>query len=391
MPEYVDIIMHEESQEGSESILAAWLKKVGDPVKENEPLIEISTDKVSVEIASPASGVLAEIIKNENEEVSPGELLGRIELKEVTAEDEKPKVEVKREDKSPSRPVKLHPQDYSNALKLSPAVKRLLNEHNIDPADIKGTGRGGRITREDVREYLETRSNKAPESNLKGRLVPHTPMRRTISRHMVESLKTSPHVTNLFEADLEALIARRNNLKPEFESKGVRLTYTAFFIQAVVEAVKTVPEVNSRWHDDALEIFDDINVGIATALGDQGLVVPVIKNAEKLDLFETARKLQELTEKARSGKLSPEEVRDGTITISNHGVSGSLMAAPIIINQPQCAILGIGKLEERPVALDGKVVIKPRAYVTLTFDHRILDGYQANKFLEVFVSSLNAF
>ena len=177
-----------------------------------------------------------------------------------------------------------------------------------------------------------------------------------------------------------------------FEKRGAKLTYTAYFVKATVEALKAVPEVNSRWHDDALEIFDDLNIGVATALGSGGLIVPVITKAQDLDLYGIAERLQDLTDRARSEKLDPKDVQNGTFTISNHGVSGSLIAAPIIINQPQSAILGIGKLERRVVAMsDGssEVEVKPMCYVTLTIDHRVLDGFQANQFLTSWVEALS--
>jgi 2-oxoglutarate dehydrogenase E2 component (dihydrolipoamide succinyltransferase) len=195
----------------------------------------------------------------------------------------------------------------------------------------------------------------------------------------------------VFDADLSAVVADRDAHKNDFQDRGVKLTYTAYFVRAAVAALKAVPEANSRWHDDALEIFDDINIGIATALGSGGLIVPVITKAQDLDLFETAKRLQDLTERARTEKLDPKEVQKGTFTISNHGVSGSLIASPIIINQPQVAILGVGKMERRvvPAAVHGDdIAVKPMCYVTLTIDHRVLDGYQANQFLSAWVDAL---
>jgi Pyruvate/2-oxoglutarate dehydrogenase complex, dihydrolipoamide acyltransferase (E2) component, and related enzymes len=225
-----------------------------------------------------------------------------------------------------------------------------------------------------------------------GRRVPHNQMRRSIAQHMVQSVATAPHVTSVFDADLSAVVAHRDANKNEFQSRGVKLTYTAYFVRATVAALKAVPEANSRWHDDALEIFDDINIGVATALGAGGLIVPVILKAQDLDLFATAQALQDLTERARSEKLDARDVQNGTFTISNHGVSGSLMAAPIIINQPQSAILGVGKMERRvvPAAASGdEITVKPMCYVTLTIDHRVLDGFQANQFLTAWVDALS--
>jgi 2-oxoglutarate dehydrogenase E2 component (dihydrolipoamide succinyltransferase) len=224
--------------------------------------------------------------------------------------------------------------------------------------------------------------------------VPHTATRKRIAEHMVQSLlHTAPHVTTVFEADLTAVLEHRQRNKEEFARRGAPLTLTAYFLQATVAAIRAVPEANSRWTDSALEIFDFMHIGVATAL-ETGLVVPVLRDVQARDLFETAKGLEDLVSRAREGRLATTDVRGGTFTISNHGVSGSLVATPIIINQPQAAILGIGKLEKRPVVssdADGgedRIVIRPRCYVTLTIDHRVMDGHQANRFLQTFVARL---
>jgi 2-oxoglutarate dehydrogenase E2 component (dihydrolipoamide succinyltransferase) len=211
---------------------------------------------------------------------------------------------------------------------------------------------------------------------------------------MVQSIAAAPHVTSVFDADLSHIAKHREANKAAFEQRGAKLTFTAYFVKATVDALKAVPEVNSRWHDDALEIFDDINIGVATALGSGGLIVPVITKAQDLDLFGIAERLQDLTDRARNEKLDPRDVQNGTFTISNHGVSGSLIASPIIINQPQSAILGVGKMERRVVPASdtgNDVVVKPMCYVTLTIDHRVLDGFQANQFLTSWVGALSQF
>ena len=212
---------------------------------------------------------------------------------------------------------------------------------------------------------------------------------------MVESmLHTAPHVTSVFDCNLEAVIAHRERERKSFEDRGVRLTFTAYFVQAAAKALSAVPEVNSRFHNDALEIFESCNIGVATSLEKEGLIVPVVRDAAKLDLFAIAEALQDLTTRARSGQLSPADLQGGTFTITNHGTSGSLIATPII-SQPQSAILGIGKLERRPCVVnrDGRESIEPqsRVYVTLTIDHRALDGFVANLFLTEFVRTLESF
>ena len=211
---------------------------------------------------------------------------------------------------------------------------------------------------------------------------------------MVESLlRTAPHVTTVFEADLGAVLAHRERNRAAFAAEGIPLTLTAYFVSACVAAIRAVPEANSRWTEDALELFRQIDIGIATAVEGRGLVVPVIRYVAALDLKGVAVRLNELATRARSEKLTPADVRGGTFTISNHGVSGSLLAAPIIINQPQAAILGIGKLEKRAVVIerDGAetIVVRSRCYVTLTLDHRVMDGHQANRFLSAWVGAID--
>ena len=207
---------------------------------------------------------------------------------------------------------------------------------------------------------------------------------------MVQSLlRTAPHVTTVFEADMGAVIAHRARHRADLEKRGSSLTFTAYFLSAAAVAIRAVPQVNSRWTEQALEIFDHIDIGIATALEDGGLIVPVLRGVESRDIFDIAAALHELIAKARDGKLQPSDLRGGTFTISNHGVSGSLIATPIVINQPQSAILGVGKLEKRAVVdSQDRVVVRPRCYVTLTIDHRVMDGQEANRFLQAFVTAL---
>jgi 2-oxoglutarate dehydrogenase E2 component (dihydrolipoamide succinyltransferase) len=415
----VDVTLPTEQSAGTESVISLWFKAVGEQVTANEPLLEVSTDKVNVEIAAPASGTLAEILKNDGDKVEPGDLVGRIALE---GSNERPEP-APTPTKSDVVPGSLPQADGASktppvgtravgdaASELSPAVRRLLKEHDLDPSTITGTGRGGRITHQDVMNVVESRGGAAERASvttplpasgsargpaaIPSRSVPHTQMRRTIAQHMVNSMSVAPHVTSVFDADLSAIVVHREANKADFKSRGANLTYTAYFVAATVEALKAVPEANSRWHDDRLEIFEDFNIGVATALPKGGLIVPVIRKAQDLDLFAIAERLGDLTERARNAALDPKDVQAGTFTISNHGVSGSLVAAPIVINQPQVAILGVGKLERRVVVEDvnGKeeMVIKPMCYVTLTIDHRVLDGFQANQFLTRFVEALEA-
>ena len=362
MSELTEVRLPADQSEGSTQEVGSWLKQVGDSVRKDEPLLEIITDKVTVEIAAPASGVLEEILKQPGEPVGKGEVLGRIRAGAG----------------SDLAAPALRPPD--RLTDLSPAVRRLIQQHGLDPSKIPGSGAGGRITVQDVEGYLGGQTDRGTGGPRGQGLIPHSPIRRSIAEHMVRSVAAAPHVTAVFEADLSRVTAHRRALGEQ------RPTYTAYFVQAAVAALREVPEVNARWHDEGLELFADCNIGIAVALETGGLIVPVLHRAQELDLAETARRLEDLTRRARDGKLEPREVQGGTFTISNHGVSGSLLAAPIVIVQPQSAILGIGKIEPRARVMEsGAIEARPMAYVTLTIDHRALDGLQANSFLAKWV------
>ncbi|MGA9582199.1 MAG: 2-oxo acid dehydrogenase subunit E2, partial [Allosphingosinicella sp.] len=287
----------------------------------------------------------------------------------------------------------------STELRLSPSVRRALLQHDIDPARIEGTGRGGRITRADVDRAVEEATRVDPvvpasagTADIRSHSVPHDRMRLKIAENMLSSVTRAPHVTAMFEADFSAIVAHRERHKAAWAKKGVKLTYSAYIVAAAAEAMKVAPAINSRWHDDRLEIFDDINIGMGTALGEKGLIVPVLRNVQTLSLKGIAAGLDALIEKARTERLTAKDVSGGTFTISNHGVSGSLFAAPIIINQPQSAILGVGKLEKRVVVREvggtDAILIRPMAYVSLTIDHRVVDGHQTNAWLTRFVEVL---
>jgi 2-oxoglutarate dehydrogenase E2 component (dihydrolipoamide succinyltransferase) len=408
-----------EQTEGTRSQLLRWLKAPGATVTANEPLIEIETDKVTVEVPAPASGVLRETLKREQEEIAPGELLGYIDTGEAGQATAAAPAAAPAPPPAAAAPAAgaaaadaAATAEGPGSAALSPAVRRLLAEHGLEPTDVRGSGPAGRITVEDVlaagadsagstarMPALGSAAALAAAATVEAtpaagvRRVPHSAIRRRIAAHMVQSLlQTAPHVTTVFEADLTAVLKDRARQRESFAQRGVPLTLTAYFVQAVVTAIRAVPEANSRWTESALEIFEDIHIGVGTAIEGQGLIAPVLRDAGKLDLLATARTLHELVSRARAGQLAPADVRGGTFTISNHGVSGSLLAAPIIINQPQAAILGVGKLEQRAVVVDeggeARITARPRCYVTLTIDHRVMDGEQANRFMQVFVRRL---
>ncbi|MGD9979122.1 MAG: dihydrolipoamide acetyltransferase family protein [Hyphomonadaceae bacterium] len=400
MADTANIVMPME-QEGSKSVVRAWLKKVGEPVKRDEPIVELETDKVAVEVPAPTDGVLASIALNEGDEAAPGAVLGVLSL---TSEDRRQLAGATAQMASTTADIAKPAESRRSSdhalreQRFSPLVKRLISEHSISASDIRGTGRDGRITHKDVEDFIAGGKAKpspmkpAPSAPIKGGRIPHDAMRRSIAEHMSRSVAIAPHVTAVFEADFSAIAAHRAKHKDAYAKAGAPLTYSAYIVRAAAEAMKVSPNVNARWHDDFLEVFEDVNIGMGVALGDKGLIVPVIRSAQKLTLKETAAQLGDLTERARRNALKPTDVQGGTFTISNHGVAGSLVATPIIINQPQSAILGVGKLEKRVVVREiggaDAMVIKPMAYVSLTIDHRVLDGHQTNAWLTRFVDAL---
>ncbi len=390
----IDILVPSESFENTRSRLLRWLKSAGDPVKAGEPLVEVETDKVTVEIPAPVSGTLLETLKAVDDELAVGDLIGRIDPAGGGGLAKAPapaiaKVVV-------AAPATAPADDAAAA--LSPAVRRLLAQHDLDARAVTGSGSGGRVTVDDVLRHVAGNGSApgpaaGPAAEPGVRRIAHSPARRRTAERMVESLlRTAPHVTTVFEADLGAVLAHRARHKDAFAAAGAPLTLSAYFIAACVPAIKAVPEANSRWTSEALEVLEAIHIGIATAVEGKGLFVPVLHDVAGRDLRSIAAALNDLTVRARSERLTPTDVRGGTFTISNHGVSGSLLAAPIVIPQPQSAILGVGKLEKRAVVTErggtDAIEVRPRCYVSLTLDHRVMDGHQANRFLGTWVAAI---
>jgi 2-oxoglutarate dehydrogenase E2 component (dihydrolipoamide succinyltransferase) len=416
-----------------EGTLTRWLKGKGDSIQEYEPLLEINTDKVDTEIPSPQPGILLEILVPEGNIVQVGEVLAWIgeegESIPETSADIPRKVDISALARPPLEAQTEFPAAAEHTRELgfiSPLVSRIAEYHNIDLFQVPGTGQDGRITKKDMLVYIEGHSAgietsgatgdfKAPISQpqspmitSRGRIstsdgtdktaaveiIPLTPVRRSIAEHMVSSKHTSPHATAITEVDLRRVVAHRQEHKEAYAKNGVRLTFTAYFVAAVVSALKAYPIVNSSWSDTGIIIHKQINIGMATSLGEQGLIVPVIKDADQLSLLGIARVVNDLAERARAKNLQPDEVKGGTITITNHGVTGSLFATPII-NQPQCAILGVGALQKRVVVISDQqngdtLAIRPMAYIGLTFDHRVLDGAVSDYFLAKVVEFLQS-
>ncbi len=403
----LEIRFPDDQQEGTEASVARWLVQAGAVVAAHEPIVEIETDKVVVEVATPRAGRLSKILIGENQAVKPGELLATLDCSQTGAEaaGSQPTADQKLKDSVSKSSATL---DTHNT-RLSPAVRQRVMQHKLDIAGLCGSGRGGRITLGDIERLIppskavtagqsttsaQAAATTSATASAKGsEIIPHDKMRKRIADNMVTSLlHTAPHVTAVFEVDLSAVMRHRKANRESFARRGTPLTLTVYFIAASVNAIQKVPQVNSRWFTDHLEIFEHINIGIGTALGDGGLIVPVLHDAQGMDLAEIAAELADLTTRARDRQLKPEDVRGGTFTISNHGVSGSLLAAPIIINQPQSAILGVGKIEKRIKIreIDGQdtISIRPMCYVSLTVDHRVVDGHQTNAFLTELVDTL---
>lgn len=412
----VEIRLTADQTEGTQATVAQWLKNVGDAVVKDEPIIELETDKVMMEVIAPVSGVLQEILLNTGDEVNEEKILGTIAEGAVSnALNEENKDQENKQNKQGITPNDLPRLDptagpsYPPSTFVSPAVRRLSQQHNLDISQISGSGKNKRVTSRDIKAYLENKSSNQDFKPIYGQtdagidsasispvtqtdagseMLPHSTMRKKIAEHMQHSVQTAPHVTSVFDLDMTAIINHRKANKAAFEAQGAKLTFTAYFVAASVLAIKHQPKVNSQFHEHALEVFKHVNLGIGTALGDGGLIVPVIKNCQNMNLLQIAQALTDMTQKARNNQLTQKDVQGGTFTISNHGVSGSLVATPIIINQPQSAILGVGKMEKRVVVreIDGQdaMVIKPMCYISLTIDHRSLDAHQTNDFLTEF-------
>ena len=386
-----------DEQEGTKAVVRAWLKQVGDSVAENDPLVELETDKVTQEVPSPAAGVLAEIVLDRDAEAVPGALLARIETDSSPAK-AGAQAAAQAAVSSPTEPVGSpgpRPAPGNREERLSPSVRRACLQHGIDPARIEGTGRNGRVTREDVDKAVASATvvsvgepATAQPRAFSGEDIPHDRMRLTIAENMARAVAEQPHVTAVFEADFTAVGAH----KAAMSAKGVKLSYTAYIVKAAAEAMAVAPAINGRWEKDRIAISPTIDIGVGTALGEKGLVVPVVKDAGSLSLEQVGAKLDDLTSRARDGKLDRSDVSGGSFTISNHGVSGSLLAAPIILHQGQAAILGVGKLQKRVIVreVNGRdaMLVHPMAYVTLTIDHRVVDGHQTNAWLSRFVEIL---
>lgn len=369
-----DIIMPQLGESIAEGTVVKWLIPVGGAIQKDESLLEVETEKVTLEIPSPATGLLNEIIVQEGQTVPVGTLLARVERVPPSEVINRVGGVVVR----PMEPASAGDQHHS------PAVRQLAREHGIDLSQVKGTGVGGRVAKKDVLDFIEQSRVQteiaAPgsEPSMSEDLLPFTQMRKTIADRMVKSKQTSAHVATFFEADFSGIAGFREALR-QSSGQSRSLTYLPFVVRAVTRAIRDVSIVNSSWGEQGIAVKKDIHVGIATALED-GLLVPVVRYADRKGLTQLAKEIADLAERARSKQLSPEEVQGGTFTITNHGGFGSLFSTPII-HQPQIAILGIGAIQKRAVVIHDAIAIRPMGYLSLSFDHRVIDGATADQFM----------
>ena len=388
--------------EGVEEVtVIKWLKKEGDTVNELEPLLEVNTDKVDTEIPAPASGTVLKIVAEEGLPAKVGAVLAFIGKPGESVEVSSGQVPSSKLQEAKPSAVGIQSSVNNQPLTanreigfISPVVAKIAAEHGVNLQQVKGSGLNGRITKNDVLNYVESgkwkeekgketiapRSTQHVTSLVGDQLIKHTTIRRQIAEHMVMSKQTSPHVLTVMEADMIRVVKHRSANKEIFSRDGVNLTFTAYFMMAIVAGLKTYPIVNSSWTDEGVLVHKAVNLGMATSLGEEGLIVPVIKDADNLSLLAMARSVNDLANRARTKKLQPDEVKGGTFTLTNHGISGSLFAYPVI-NQPQCGILGVGAMQKRVVVIDDAIAIRPMVYLSFVFDHRILDGASADNFL----------
>ena len=374
----------------ADATLVAWHKKVGETIARDENLADLETDKVVLEVPAPVAGVLKSLDKKAGTTVTSGELLAVIEEQSGAAA--APKPAPKQEAKKAPDPKKAEPAPAPAAApaarkedapgKLSPAARRLVEENKLTPDRIAGSGRDGRITKSDVAHHLEAapQPQSTPAGGRVEQRVPMSRLRARIAQRLVEAQATAALLTTFNEIDMQALMALRSRYKEAFEKRhGVRLGFMSFFAKACVEALRRFPVVNASVEGSDIVYHEYYDLGVAVST-DRGLIVPVMRDVHRMDFASIEKAVTGFAERARAGTITIEELTGGTFSITNGGVFGSLMSTPIL-NAPQSAILGMHKIQERPVVVDGQVVVRPMMYVALTYDHRIIDGREAVQFL----------
>lgn len=357
----------------TEAIIVRWLKKQGEAVELDEPLVELETDKVTLEVGSPSSGVLSEILVPQGATVHVGAIIGRVQ--EGASSKETPKI----------KPLEAPASTRSEEVLLSPAVRKLVEEHQIDPRRLQGQGKDGRLTKGDVLAFLDKGKTgetviSAPETESRVEKVRMSRLRQRIAERLKEAQNTAAILTTFNEVDMSHIMALRSHLKDSFEKKhGVKLGFMSFFVKACLVALKEFPAVNAEIDGEELIYKNYYDIGVAVGTP-QGLVVPVVREANKKSFAQIEKDIAALGQKARDGKLTMEDLQGGTFTLSNGGIYGSLMSTPIL-NPPQSGILGMHKIQDRPVVIEGKIEIRPMMYLALSYDHRIIDGREGVSFL----------
>lgn len=409
----VEMLMPQMGESITEATILKWLKNVGDKVEKDQTILEISTDKVDSEIPATVSGVLSEIIAKQGDVVAVKSVIAIIET-EGTASVETKKESKKEEVKTKSEPVKSAPPPAVEEIKedrfYSPLVKNIASQHGLSTSElsgISGSGTQGRVTKTDVISYIDNKvaapkaqstqydapkSAPRPQFNQDGIVIePFDNMRRLIAEHMVRSKATSPHVYSMAEVDVTNIAKYRAKVQPQFSAReGFKLSFTPFFLEAVIKGLIQFPKINATVDGTNLIIKKFINLGCAVALGkdgSEGLIVPVIKSADQLNLVGIASALNDIAQKARNKKLAPDDIQGGTFTVTNPGVFGNIMGCPII-SQPQLAILGIGAIKKRVMVVNDAIAIRDVVYLTLSYDHRVIDGSMAGQFLSFVTSYL---
>lgn len=382
----VKVIVPQIGQSIAEATIVKWFKKPGDSIEKGETLLEIGTDKVNTEIPAPETGIVAELLAKEDEVVPVGAEIAIIRQAGETQDQKSGSVVSDTTESMSDQPKSLGLQAAAAepASRYSPIVRKLAQEYNIDLTGVSGSGEGGRISREDLMKIVQSRSSDtattASGTKASTRRVPMSRVRKLIAEHMSSSRRTAADVTTFFEIDMSQVVAQREKARERYDKQHqIKLTYLPFIIHAVVKGLRAFPVLNSSVENDEIIYKDDIHIGIAVAV-EEGLVVPVIRNADRKSILDLALAAQDLSQRTRSKRLTVEDLEDGTFTITNPGVFGALMGTPII-HQPQVAILGVGAVVKRPMVLKDAVVIRSMAYFSLSYDHRALDGSTADGFL----------
>ena len=384
----IDIIMPQMGESVVEGTILKWLVHEGDRVEKEQPIVAISTDKIDTEVPSPVNGIIKKILYPEGKTLPVQTVIAQIEVVEakeaVSVPVEKPEAPKKIEK---IETIKEAEKIEEAEKRYSPLVRRLAKEYNINLEAVKGTGEGGRVTKKDILDYVASKPGiSAPpaaeaEKKILERetLIPVSPKRKITADRMVLSKRTAAHVTTVFEVDMTKVVRYRELNKDAMKREGIHLTYLPFITQATVRSLKEYPILNASWTEEGIVQKNYINIGIAVSLED-GLIVPVIKDADKKDLLQLSKDIQDIAARARNKKLSLDDIQGGTFTITNYGLNGSLFGTPVIL-QPQVAILGVGAVVKRPVVIDDAIAIRSILYLSLSFDHRVMDGANADAFL----------